>query len=96
MKAALRKAIRWLHPGLRVKRWLVLLTAGVVAVSIGAMLFFNLRVFELMGSVGGPRRALAVGAIAIVLGLLAVVELQCVSCLEEARPLVVLHLGASW
>lgn len=72
MRVALRKAIRWLHPGLRVKRWLVLLTVGLAAVSLGAMLLFNLSVFDLMGSIGGPRRAFAVGALAMLAGLSAV------------------------
>ena len=73
MKAALRKAIRWLYPGLRVKRWLLLLTVGLAAISLGVMLLFNLRIFELMGSIGGPRRATLMGAVAMGVGLLAVV-----------------------
>ncbi len=73
MKASLRKAVRWLYPGLRVKRWLLLLTVGLAAVSLGAVLVFNLFVFELMEPLGGPRGATLVGACALAAGCLTVV-----------------------
>lgn len=69
MSGALRKALGWLHPGLKVKRWLLLLTAGVAALSFGVLLIANLTVFDLMGSLGGPARATALGVIALFIGL---------------------------
>jgi len=73
MKAALRNAVRWLHPGLRVKRWLLLLALGLAAVSIGAVLLFNLLVFEMMQPLGGPAGATVAGAAAVGIGCIAVV-----------------------
>jgi len=72
MNGALRRLLGWLHPGLKVKRWLLLLTVGVAAVSIGTLLIANLRVFDLIGSIGDTRRATIIGAIAVALGLIAV------------------------
>ncbi len=73
MKAALSKAVRWLHPGLHVKRWLLLLTVGLAAIGIGMVLLLNLFVFDLMAPLGGPGGAMMVGAIAVALGCAAVV-----------------------
>ncbi len=73
MIGALRRAFGWLHPGLKVKRWLLLLTIGLAALSFGTLLIANLTVFDLMGSLGGPQRATAVGIIAAVLGAAAVI-----------------------
>ncbi len=70
MKATLQRAVRWLHPGLRVKRWLALLTVALAGISFGVMLLFNLSIFDLMVSIGGPRRAVAVGVVAVVVGVL--------------------------
>ncbi|MEA3402905.1 MAG: YvcK family protein [Armatimonadota bacterium] len=72
MNGALRRALGWLHPGLKVKRWLALLTLGLAALSFGTLLIANLTVFDLMGSLGGPQRATAVGIAAVILGLAAV------------------------
>ncbi|MGD9497093.1 MAG: 2-phospho-L-lactate transferase CofD family protein, partial [Armatimonadota bacterium] len=72
MTGALRTALGWLHPGLKVKRWLLLLTVGVAALSLGVLLIANLAVFDLIGSLGGPRPAVAVGMVAVVCGLAAV------------------------
>ncbi len=69
MTSALRRTLGWLYPGLKVKRWLALLTVGLAAVSFGTLLIANLRVFELIGPLGGPRRAPMVGALAALLGL---------------------------
>lgn len=73
MSGTLRRALGWLHPGLKVKRWLVLLAAGMAALSLGTLLIANLTVFDLIGSLGGPRRATVVGVVAAVLGVAAVV-----------------------
>lgn len=73
MISSLRRAVRWLYPGLRVKRWLLLLTVGLAAVSLGILLIANLWVFDLIGSLGGgPRRATVVGIVAVATGLLVV------------------------
>jgi len=73
MISSLRRAVGWLYPGLRVKRWLFLLTVGLAAVSLGILLIANLWVFDLIGSLGGgPRRATLVGIIAVIAGLLVV------------------------
>lgn len=73
MISSLRRAVGWLYPGLRVKRWLLLLTVGLAAVSFGILLIANLWVFDLIGSLGGgPRRATVVGMAAMAAGLLVV------------------------
>ncbi|MFW6438026.1 MAG: gluconeogenesis factor YvcK family protein [Armatimonadota bacterium] len=72
MSSTLRRVFGWLHPGLKVKRWLLLLTVGLAAVSVGTLLIANLMVFDLIGSIGGPRRSTVVGIIAVAVGLGAV------------------------
>ncbi|MFW5866816.1 MAG: gluconeogenesis factor YvcK family protein [Armatimonadota bacterium] len=72
MSGTLRRVFGWLHPGLKVKRWLLLLTVGLAAVSVGTLLIANLMVFDLIGSIGGPRRSTVVGVIAVGVGLAAV------------------------
>ncbi len=72
MSSTLRRVLGWLHPGLKVKRWLVLITVGLAAVSIGTLLIVNLMVFDIIPAIGGPRQATIVGAIAVVAGLVAV------------------------
>jgi len=41
-------ALKWLYPGMRVKRWLFLLTLGVVLFSVGASLALGVEVFTLL------------------------------------------------
>ncbi|MGI5819188.1 MAG: gluconeogenesis factor YvcK family protein [Armatimonadota bacterium] len=72
MSGALRRVFGWLHPGLKVKRWLVLLTIGLAAVSTGTLLIANLWVFDLLGSIGNTQRAVVIGIIAVAAGLGAV------------------------
>lgn len=73
MIGSLRRTVGWLYPGLRVKRWILLLTAGLAAISLGIMLIANLWVFDLIGSLGGgPRRATVVGIAVAVAGFLVV------------------------
>lgn len=72
MSGALRRVLGWLHPGLKVKRWLLLLTVGLAAVSVGTLLIANLMVFDLIPAIGGTRRATIVGAAAVIAGLIAV------------------------
>lgn len=48
MGAGLRSSLKWLYPGMRVKRWLLLVPIGVGLVIIGAGLLTNLRTFDYM------------------------------------------------
>lgn len=68
----LQGPLRWLHPGLGVKRWLVLLLTGLALVGFGAVLLLNLFAYELTALVGGPDRASITGALALVAGLVIV------------------------
>lgn len=72
MIGALRRALSWLHPGLRVKRWILLLAVGLAALSFGVLLIANLAVFDLMGTLGGTRRATFVGVVSVGVGILIV------------------------
>ena len=72
MKGTLRRALGWLHPGLKVKRWLLLLIVGLAALSFGTLLIANLTVFDLIGSLGGPQQATELGIVAVIVGLLIV------------------------
>jgi uncharacterized cofD-like protein len=40
--------IKWLYPGMRVKRWIVALAFGIALVFIGLLLFTNLRALDLV------------------------------------------------
>jgi len=44
----LRALIRWLEPGLGVKRWLALMAAGVVLISIGVALIVNIKLLGVL------------------------------------------------
>ncbi len=70
MNTRWQRAIRWLHPGLRVKRWLVLTLVGVALAAIGVVLVLNLFAYELTVYSGGPLGASILGTAVIVLGLL--------------------------
>ena len=72
MSGTLRRVFGWLQPGLRVKRWLLLMFIGMIAISGGALLIANLMVFDLIVSIGDTRRATIMGIVAAALGLLAV------------------------
>src|SRR5690606_700962 len=55
--------IKWLYPGMRVKRWLFLIGAGTIAVGVGTSLSIGLEIFSLL-QVGLVRPlARAVGAL---------------------------------
>lgn len=69
---ALHRALRWLRPGLGVKRWLALLLLGLAIVAFGAVLSFNLFAFELISIFGGTAQAGLVGALAVVGGIIVV------------------------
>lgn len=52
-------ALKWLYPGMRVKRWLLLATLGVLLITgggLGAALIANMVVFDLVGDVNNYSR----------------------------------------
>jgi uncharacterized cofD-like protein len=84
----LRGPLRWLHPGLGVKRWLLLLLVGLALVGFGAVLLLNLFAYELTALVGGPERAVLAGSLALVAGV-AVVGIALVAVVRNiARALL--------
>ena len=72
MTSRWRRALRWLQPGLHVKRWFALMLGGIALAAIGAVLVLNLFAYELTAYSGGPWAASLFGTVAIVLGLLVV------------------------
>lgn len=72
MKGTLRRTLGWLHPGLKVKRWLALILLGLAALSFGTLLIANLTVFDLMGSLGGPQQATEIGVFSLIVGFVIV------------------------
>jgi uncharacterized cofD-like protein len=68
----LPRPLRWLYPGLGVKRWYALILAGIAVLSAGVLLFFNLAVSDLRELVR-PGNETWVGALAMLLGLLAII-----------------------
>jgi uncharacterized cofD-like protein len=73
MLTRLPRPLRWLHPGLRIKRWYGLLLLGLTLMGAGAVLLLNIFAYELTTVVGGPTQATMFGALCAVAGLLAVV-----------------------
>jgi uncharacterized cofD-like protein len=65
----LRRFLRWLYPGMRVKRWAALVFVGLVLTSFGVLLVANLFAYELTARVGGPWAASLWGATAATSGL---------------------------
>jgi uncharacterized cofD-like protein len=63
----LPRPLRWLYPGLGIKRWYALLLGGIALLSLGVMLLLNLSVFDLVGRFG-PGNDTWVGLAALVLG----------------------------
>jgi uncharacterized cofD-like protein len=76
----LPRLLRWFYPGLRVKRWLGLLLAGLTAVSFGAALAIGLgpildvtdALSRIVGAAFATRAALIVGTVLAAAGLAAV------------------------
>lgn len=72
------RKLKWLYPGMRVKRWVLLLLLGVFSIATGAVVMFNNPVFSLwerriLAWTGGwPVSPLISGAVLIILGLLGV------------------------
>lgn len=44
--------LKWLYPGMKVKRWLMLVPVGVAAVIAGVVLLLNMHIVDLLGTVG--------------------------------------------
>ncbi|MCE5240617.1 YvcK family protein [bacterium] len=70
--SSFRRALRWLQPGLGVKRWVLLLILGLVLVGLGALLSFNLLLGELIASIGSTDQAARVGLLVLLVGLIVV------------------------
>ena len=43
--------LKWLYPGMRVKRWLILIPFGIAAVIIGVVLLLNVNIVDVLGTV---------------------------------------------
>lgn len=67
------RPLRWLYPGLGMKRWYGLVFGGLALSGIGAVLVFNLFAYDITVWMGGPEAAAAGGIVAIGLGLIAVI-----------------------
>lgn len=55
---SLVSSLKWLYPGMRVKRWLLLTPVGVAIVTAGVVLLANVRIVDLLGKVGDEALAL--------------------------------------
>ncbi len=74
--------IKWLYPGMNVKRWLLLVPIGVFICLMGVVLIANIRVLDIADSLAGiiyekygidlssPAPALVAGSILIIVGVL--------------------------
>ncbi|MHB1000261.1 MAG: gluconeogenesis factor YvcK family protein [Armatimonadota bacterium] len=51
MLSRLKSALKWLYPGMRVKRWLILTPIGVFLVLVGVTLLWNVAVVDYLNSV---------------------------------------------
>lgn len=47
----LMSSLKWLYPGMRVKRWLLLIPFGMAAVIAGVVLIMNMRIVDALGTV---------------------------------------------
>jgi len=48
----LYSSLKWLYPGMRVKRWLVLIPIGLAFAIAGVVLLANIRIVDVLGTVG--------------------------------------------
>lgn len=48
----LASSLKWLYPGMRVKRWLLLVPVGLAVAIVGVVLLLNIRVVDLVASIG--------------------------------------------
>lgn len=49
---ALFSSMKWLYPGMRVKRWLLLIPIGLACAIAGVVLLANIRIVDVLGKVG--------------------------------------------
>lgn len=47
----LLSSLKWLYPGMRVKRWLLLIPFGMAAVIAGVVLLINIQILDVLGNV---------------------------------------------
>ncbi len=66
------RPLRWLIPGLGIKRWYALILVGLLLAGVGAVLFFNLLAYDWARAVGLDY-AVPFGALSIALGFAAVI-----------------------
>lgn len=45
-------SLKWLYPGMRVKRWLMLIPVGLICAIAGVVLLANIRIVDVLGRVG--------------------------------------------
>lgn len=81
-RSKVQSGLKWLYPGMRVKRWLLLIPIGLVSVIIGVLFLMGLRAVEVHEQVEGllyrilhlpanvPQVAIPVGLVLITVGLL--------------------------
>ena len=67
------RPLRWLCPGLGIKRWYALVLGGLALLGLGAVLLFNLFAYEITSWVGGQQAAAVAGVVGVGVGLIAVV-----------------------
>jgi len=48
----LYSSLKWLYPGMRVKRWLILIPIGLAFAIAGVVLLANIRIVDVLGTVG--------------------------------------------
>ncbi len=65
----LRRWLTWLRPGMKVKRWTILIALGLALTSLGGLLLANIFAYELTAAVGGPVGATFWGAVVALCGL---------------------------
>lgn len=75
-------SLKWLYPGMRVKRWLLLVPVGLAVAIMGVVLLLNIRIVDLVASIGSeayrrfglrlddPTTQMAVGLGLIAVGML--------------------------
>lgn len=49
--SGLMSSLKWLYPGMRVKRWLLLIPFGIAAVIAGVVLIMNMQIVDVLGTV---------------------------------------------
>ncbi len=78
----LLSSLKWLYPGMRVKRWLLLIPVGLLLAILGVVLLVDMRIVDLLGIIGTgafrwfglqltvPATKIPVGSGLVALGLL--------------------------